>query len=174
MFLAASFAASESRPSQYDVEAAYLLNFGRFLRLTPEAEPRPGATFDICVLGEDLMGRSLDAIAENEKIDGRPVRIRRVPEARQARSCDIVYISAAEGERIGTDLEALRGASALTVSDDPGFLRQGGIIQFVLQGSHVRFGVNLDAARKSRVNLSSQLLRVAFSIGGAPSGEVTP
>ena len=171
--LAAMLATAEKKPTEYDVKAAYLVNFGRFMRHDGEAAQRT-ADFGICVLGEDPMGPSLDAIADNEKIGQRPVRVKRMTDAREARTCDIVYISAAQAERISADLEALRGSDALTVSDAPDFLRQGGMIKFVLQGDHVRFSVNLEPARKAHVVLSSDLLRVALSVEGAPVAEVTP
>jgi len=171
--LAATCALAAKKPTEYDVKAAYLVNFGRFMRGGPGAAPR-ASDFDICVLGEDPMGSSLDVIAENEKIGPRTVRVKRVHDAREARPCDIVYLSAAEGEKIAADLEVLRGADALTVSDAPEFLRNGGMIQFVLQGDHVRFSVNLGAVHKAHVVLSSELLRVALSVVGAPAGEVAP
>lgn len=164
---------AESRPSEYDVKAAYLVNFGRFLREEAKVAG-PASDFAICVLGEDPMGHALDTIAEGQKIDERPVRVRRVEEAAEARGCDEVYISASETSRMGADAEALRGSGALTVSDAPEFLRAGGMIQFVIQRNHVRFRVNLDAARKARVVLSSELLRVALSVDGARATEVTP
>lgn len=171
--LAGALALAETKPTEYDVKAAYLVNFGRFMRQSADAAPRT-STFDICVVGEDPMGPSLDAIAEGQQIGRRPVRVKRMHEAQDAHSCDIAYISAAGPERISAELEALRGSGALTVSDAPDFLREGGMIQFVLQGDHVRFSVNLDAAHKAHVILSSDLLRVALAVMGAPLKEVTP
>lgn len=172
--VAAALARGESRPSEYEVKAAYLIDFGRFLRTESGAPAHSGQDFNLCVLGEDPMGGSLDALAKGEKIGQRPVQVLRLHEVREAQSCDIVYVSASQGDHVGTDLEALRGAGTLTVSDVPDFLRQGGMIQFVLQGDHVRFKVNLTAARQAHIVLSSELLRVASSVVGAPSRGVLP
>ena len=163
---------AENKPTENDVKAAYLLNFGKFIRVSPKAAVAR-ATFDICVLGQDAMGHTLDSVAENEQIDHRQVRILRLKEASEARFCDIAYISPSEGDRIESDVAELRGLDVLTVSDAARFLANGGMIQFVLVENRVRFAVNLEAVKRSHLLLSSELLRVAVSVSGMP-GEVQP
>src|SRR6185437_2831669 len=125
------------RPSEYAVKAAYLVNFAKFIRVSPAALRRDH--YDICVIGADPMGSILDTLAAGEQLDGRPVRIRRVNDAADARSCDIAYLTAGDAARIDSELAALRNSDVLTVSDDPRFLEHGGMIQFVLVAQHVRF-----------------------------------
>lgn len=80
----------EMRHSQFEFEVAYLLNLGKFMRVTPPVRVAPLSAFDICVLGRDRMGKALDDLTAKEEIDNRPVRVRRLNEAREARSgsCD--------------------------------------------------------------------------------------
>lgn len=159
-------ASSAPKPSEYDVKAAYLLNFGKFVRLTKAAAPR--SSFDICTLGRDSMDSSLDILAANFKIGDLPVHITHLADISGTKSCAIVFISAAEGDRIREDLAVLGNADVLTVSDAPDFLQHGGMIQFVLVSNHVRFTVNLEAVNRTHLVLSSELLRVASSISGKP------
>lgn len=158
----------------YDVKAAYLFNFGKFMRIEGAATPPRHATFDICVLGHDYMGRALDDLAASQSIDNRPVRILRVGDAYGARECDIVFISPDEGDGIPLDLDAIGKADVLTVSDSPDFLKYGGMIQFVTEDNRVRFAVNLEAVSRTHIVLSSELLRVASSVTGRPPPEVQP
>jgi hypothetical protein len=109
-----------------------------------------------------------------QSIDSRPVRIVRVKDGTQARNCGIAYVSDSEGVRIDKDLEELSGADVLTVGDGSTFLAQGGMIQFLLLSNHVRFAVNLEAVRKTHLVLSSELLRVAYSIAGNPATGAAP
>ena len=155
---------SQQRPSEYDVKAAYLFNFGKFMRHTDNYVRT--ATFEICILGRDPIGNTIDNIAANERIDNRSVRINRLPDVTAAKSCAIVFISSYEQENIREDLAILAGTDVLTVSDIPDFLKRGGMIQFVMLENHVRFAVNLDALNRAHLVLSSELLRVASSIGG--------
>jgi hypothetical protein len=162
-------APAQPRISEYAVKAAYLLNFGKFVRV-PGGVQR--GAFNICIVGLDPFGRSLDDITSNESIDGRPVRVLRLSGPDAARGCSIAYIGSTETRRISEDIAVFGAADVLTVSDAPDFLQHGGMIQFVFVSNHVRFSVNLDAVRHSHVVLSSELLRVAVSVtGGSGPGQ---
>jgi hypothetical protein len=163
-------APAQPRVSEYAVKAAYLLNFGKFIRIAPGTQR---STFDICIVGRDPFGDSLDNITANESIAGHPVRVLRLARPDAARECSIAYIADTDLRRIDEDIAALGSADVLTVSDAPDFLRHGGMIKFVLVSDHVRFAVNLDAVRHSHIVLSSELLRVAASvIGGNGPGDI--
>jgi YfiR/HmsC-like len=159
--------AQPHKPTEYDVEAAYLLNFGKFVR---QGQP-PRSSFDICLVGHDSMGPTIDKLAANQAIDNRPVHVRRLKDVTQARSCEIVYFSPSENDRLREDLALLPSPDALTVCDASDFLDRGGMIQFLLIDKHVRFTVNLSAVNHAHLLLSSELLRVALSVTGKPSGE---
>jgi sulfur transfer complex TusBCD TusB component (DsrH family) len=172
LLLASNIAAfSQPRPSAFDVKAAYLLNFGKFMRTGNAVSAASREAFDVCVVGEDGIEAALKDLAAGQNIDNRPVQIVRVKDGVQARSCQIAYLSDSEGARMDKDLEELRGADALTVGNSSTFLAQGGMIQFLLLSNHVRFAVNLEAVKKTHIVLSSELLRVAYSISGKPATE---
>jgi YfiR/HmsC-like len=168
--LCAPLRAAQVRPSEDDVKAAYLFNFGKFVR-QPETVSQP-VEFIICVLGHDAILPVLERITLHEYIDDRPVLVRHYDKAADARSCAIVYLGRSEAARVGEDLAALEGARVLTVGDDPQFLARGGMLQFLLQDNRIRFAVNLDAVNRSELHLSSELLRVAASVSGMPRVEV--
>lgn len=169
-----SFASAQNQVSEYDVKAAYVFNFGKFVRFTPSGAVIKQQSFDICVVGQDPLGNTLDQLTSNEQLDGRPVRVLRLKTAAEGRACAIAYISASEGARTKNDLDALRGQPVLTVSDADNFLQNGGMIQFLIQAKHIRFAVNLDAVRGAQLSLSSELLKVAASVNGTPPTEVRP
>ncbi len=165
---------AQPRPSEYDVKAAYLLNFGKFVRFSSSASQAQQSTFDICILGEDPMVASLDAITVNERINERPVRVVRLKEPGVARGCAIEYISASEAAHLERDLNQIGDGDVLTVSDAPRFLALGGMVQFVPVANHVRFAINLTAVKRTHLVVSSELLRVAVSISGMPATEAVP
>ncbi len=164
-------AAQPHKPTEFDAKAAYLLNFGRFVRSSESSFPR--SSFDICVLGRDPMGASLEAIASNVRINNLPVRIDHPGDVTAAKSCAILFLGSTESDRIREDLAILGNSEILTVSDAPDFLQHGGMIQFVLISHRVRFAVNLEAVSRAHLILSSELLRVASSVSGKPpTGEL--
>lgn len=170
----ASSSFAQNQVSEYDVKAAYLFNFGKFVRYAPSEAVIKRQSFDLCIIGENPLANTLDELAANEHLDGKPARVLRFKTVSEARECAIAYISGSEGARIGADLDALRGQAVLTVSDAGSFLQHGGMVQFITVGNHVRFAVNLDAVRKAQLSLSSELLKVAISVNGEPPKGVAP
>ena len=156
-------AAASEKPTEYDVEAAYLFNFGKFVSW-PTNPPNRNRPLAICVIGEDPFGPSLDRIVSGETIGGRPVVDKRISNLEDVSDCSILYISSSEATRLNRILTAVKDAPVLTVSDIPDFTQRGGIIQFVLRENRVRFEVNLDPVQRDRLILSSELLKVAVNV----------
>ncbi|MGC1685023.1 MAG: YfiR family protein [Candidatus Acidiferrales bacterium] len=147
------------------MKAVYLYNFGKFVDW-PTANPTASKDdlFQICVLGRDPFGPYLDSILAGETIQNRKLAARRIANSREAANCRILFISNSEAPRIKVILNSVDKSGVLTVSDTPGFTADGGMIQFVLTENKVRFEVNLVAAERSGLTLSSQLLKVATQV----------
>jgi hypothetical protein len=91
-----------------------------------------------------------------------------IAHASEATGCAIVYVSDSEAGNLEKILAELNGKGALLVSGLPDFAEDGGAIQFLVEENRVRFEVNLDAASRNRLALSSELLKVAMSVTGKP------
>lgn len=158
-----------AKPTEYQVKAAYLANFSKFIEwqqgasMPPNGAGQADEPFAICVLGRDPFGPALDAALAGESVGRHPLVPRRVTNAREAAGCREVFI-AEDDRELRKDLAALDKSAVLTVGDQPEFLKRGGMIQFVLEGNRVRFEVNLTAAKKAGLNLSSELLKVASAV----------
>lgn len=155
--------------SEYDVEAAYLYNFGKFVRWPADALDGV-RSFDICVLGRDPFGGALEKLTANDQINGMPIRKRVIAHVSEASGCAIVYIADSESPNLERILAALNGKGQLLVSGLPHFAEAGGTIQFIIEDNRVRFAVNLDSAAKNRLTLSSELLKVAVSVQRKQNG----
>jgi hypothetical protein len=161
--LVVSSACAQQKPTQYQVEATYLYNFSQFVAWPPSAAATANS-FNICVLGQDPFGPALANILPGETIGGKSIAATRIRTPEEAANCRVLFISSSESGRLKEILTVLRGASVLTVSDLPEFTRRGGIVQFLLVEDRVRFEVNLAAAERARLTLSSELLKVATTI----------
>ncbi|MGZ4827438.1 MAG: YfiR family protein [Terriglobales bacterium] len=148
--------------TEYQVKAAYLFNFAKFVTW-PTAAERTDPSFTVCVLGRDPFGSALETTVSGEKIRGKPVVLKRVATAKEASGCRIIFISSSEEPKLKRVLSEM-DPGTLTVSDMPHFVDNGGMIQFVPEGKRVRFEVNLTAAEKSGLALSSELLKVATNV----------
>ena len=161
----ASQNARAERPSRDEVEAAYLYNFGKFVRWPAASAPGP---LVICVVAQDSLTQVLESLVGGEQSDRRQLAVKGGNEPGAVAGCSILFMGATEAKRADTFLAAAAGRPILTVSDAPEFLARGGTIQFVQVEDHVRFSVNLNAANRCGLSLSSELLKVAVSVTGKP------
>lgn len=141
--------------SEYEVKAAFLLNFTRFIEWPPADAPA-GDPFHICILGDDRF-IMLDTIVAGERVGSRPIEVRRL--RRWQPPCQILFIS----DSVRDVFPILRrlGPGVLTVGESPRFLSEGGMINFVVENRKVRFDINQKAARDASLKMSSRLLNVA-------------
>jgi YfiR/HmsC-like len=149
-------------PTESQVKAAYLFNFGRFVRWP--ATVGQNNTLQICILGKNPFGSVLDATVKGETIEGKSVTARAIPTLQEAAGCHILFITVSEESRLNAILSAAKQQRLLTVSDIPRFAERGGMIQFVTQEDRIRFAVNVGPIEEAGLTVSSQLLKVATKV----------
>jgi hypothetical protein len=152
-------------PTEYEVKAAYLYNFAKFVEWPADAFKDGSAPFVIAVVGRDPFGAALDQILAGKSVNGHPVVVLRVADPGQARGAHIVYVGLPEGAALTPALRRVSGDGVLTVGDGAAFARDGGIIGFRTQDRRVRFDINAQRAERAGLKLSSQLLKLARIVG---------
>lgn len=148
--------------SEYQVKAAFLLNFGKFV----EWPSGDASDLLICVLGDDPFGETLDDTVAGRTVGRRTVATRRIGAVAQAKSCSILFVSRSESGSVDGILSALRGSPILLVGELDRFATRGGMINFVEVDQKIRFEINEAAAKKAGLKISSQLLRLATIVQG--------
>jgi hypothetical protein len=156
--------AQSSKVDANQVQAAYLFNFGKFVKWPTVAPANRSGSFTICVLDGDPFGVVLQSTLAGESVGGKPVTIKRLAKVQDAAACHILFISQGEGHDLKEILAAVGSESVLTVSDIPDFSKRGGMIQFVLVNDRIRFEINLEGAEKSNLVFPSELLKVATAV----------
>jgi hypothetical protein len=160
--------AQSPKPTDYDVKAAYLYNFGRFVEWPAKITTGKTSSFTICVLGADPFGPALDTTLAGETIGNQRVAARRISSPQESVDCQILFIASSEANRFNKIIESYNKTAVLTVSDIPHFSKRGGMIQFVTEGNRIRFEVNLTATQRAGLTLSSELLKVATVVRKNP------
>ena len=64
--------------------------------------------------------------------------------------------------------DALKDAPVFSVSDRDNFAESGGVAQLILENNRMRFVINLAAAQRARLQLSSKLLSLATIVKDQP------
>lgn len=155
-------AAPMSAP-EYSVKAAFLYKFAAFVDWPPGAFAAPASPLNLCIVGYDPFGLTLNRAIEGQRIGARPVVARRLTYADPNAGCHIIYIGGSRAQPVADGIAALRGAPVLVISDqDMGSAR--GAIHFVVQDNRVRFHIDDAAAARNGVSISSKLMQLALSV----------
>jgi hypothetical protein len=150
-------------PSEYQVKAAFLYNFAKFVEWPPQAFPATNTPITIGMLGRNPFDGELERAVRNKVVNGRPLVMQKLASTTDPllKHCQIVFIQPMEKNRLVEFLAALKDAPVLTVSESEGFTRYGGMINFVMEERKVRFEINDAAAARAGLKISSKLLSLA-------------
>jgi hypothetical protein len=162
---AAAETASVRRMEEYDLKAAFLFNFTRFVEWPAEAFVNESAPITIGILGRDPFGKNLDDMVAGETVHGRKLTVRRYASVEELGPCQILFICPEEAERWDPIAAKIGKRGTLTVGDGSEFTAHAGMIGFEMVQSHLRLRINLAAARAAKLTISSQLLRQATIVG---------
>jgi hypothetical protein len=152
---------------EYQVKAVFLFNFVQFVTWPAAAFPDPQWPITIGILGNDPFGPFLEAAVQGEVIDGRSLTVKRFQQIEEVSGSHMLFVSKSESGRLGQILAAVQGKSILTVGETAAFARQGGIINFITVDSKVRYEINVEAAKRANLDISSKLLRLAKIVGSS-------
>lgn len=155
-------AQAQSGPTEYQLKAAFIYNFVKFVDWPPSAFTNDSAPYIIGVLGNNDFGDDLSKALAGKKINGRELIFKPFDSARNIDNCQVLFISKSERRRYQEILRILHGRSILTISEADGFIEGGGIINFVLMPDHtIRFQIDNKAAKAAGLTVSSDLMALA-------------
>ena len=150
---------------EYQVKAAYLYQFGRYVQWPASAFAGPRSPFVIGVLKEDPTVLDLGQLVEAKKIQDRPIEIRQFSLSSDFTPCHILFLSAAVQPEVQTTIiRRLVGKNVLLVGETDEFIKSGGVINFVIEDYKVRLYVARKAAKRQGLQISSKLLQVAHVV----------
>ncbi len=162
----------QSPVAEYQVKAAFLYNFAKFVEWPEEALGDSTQPIIIGVIGRDPFGADLDRILSAETVKGRPLFIKRFKRGEKPLPCHVLFISSSEEKQLTGILARLAGKCVLTVSGSKRFTRAGGMIRFIVKDDRVSFEINVSAAERAGLKISSRLLKLATIIADSTAGAI--
>ena len=152
--------AQDALQREYEIKAAFLYNFIRYIDFPAETTAAANGTLTIGIIGDPPVGSVFDPL-NNKQIKGCKLVVKEHASAKDLSGCQIIFICASEKDRLPEILGELKDSHALTVSEIDGFAARGGIINFISERNKVRFEINPDAAHRLGFAISSDLLKLA-------------
>ena len=153
--------AQTKAPTEYQVKAAFLYNFAKFVDWPPSAFTDPKQPLDICVYGRDPFGSALEDALLGKTIGERRVGLGRAMQFQELAGCHVVFVSSSAHESAADLANRLKGRPVLLVGESDGFAASGGTVQFTIEDNRVHFIINPDAADRAGLKISSKLLALA-------------
>lgn len=149
---------------EYLSKATFLVNFTNFIEWPPGAFPNSSTPFLLCVIGDFSFGTTLAELTRGIRVQGHRMDVRWIRKNDNPSVCNMVFVSHSEIQKYSRLIGILRTASILTVGETPEFLDVGGIMSFSLKEGNLQFDVNIDAANRAGLKISSRLLVLARQV----------
>jgi hypothetical protein len=146
--------------NEYEVKAAFIFNFAKFVTWPATAFEKNDSPIVIGIVGKDPFGSVMDQIVKGKTVDERPFVIKRLKWGAEMKECHILFVSSSEKNKLGQMPELLKDAPVLTVSETPGFAKKPGMINFFMEEDKVKIEINADAAKRAKLTISSRLLSI--------------
>lgn len=147
--------------NEYQLKLAFLYNFAQFVDWPADSFHDPAAPLAICVAGDNPFQGEIGEGLRGRTVKGHPLEVRKLGAGEDLRACQMVFVRAGEKRLIPSILASARGSNTLTVGEADGFARHGGIINITRNENRLRFEVNLSAAGRTHLKISSKLLALA-------------
>lgn len=145
---------------EYELKAAFLLNFTRFIDWPDSEASSSQDPFVIGLFREDPFRDELSDLVEGETFGHRPIVVRVVEKAADAQTCDLVFIPVSADGTLKEILVATRGLPILTVGDSEEMASDGCMIAFGRRDKRIQLVVNRREVDAASLKFSSKLLRL--------------
>jgi hypothetical protein len=169
LFLRSPVAAAESSVTkEYQIKAAFLYNFTKFVEWPADRFKHDRSPIVIGVLGKNPFGEELEKIVRDRKVNRRDITILQLQTAGDALSTHAVFVAAGEEGLVEKEIGSLTCAGVLVVGESERFCALGGTVTFTTAGDKVRFEINVGAAERGGVKISAQLQKLAAVVSRKP------
>jgi hypothetical protein len=162
--LARCFSAEAPALKEHELKAAFLYNFTKFIEWPTNSFRDANAPFVVAVAGNSPCTAELEKIAKERKINGRKLIIRTVTTVEAIQDAQALFIGVSADSHLKDWLAAARGRNLLTIGESELFWKQGGTINFLIEGEKIRFEINMDQAEAAGLKVSAQLQKLAKTV----------
>jgi hypothetical protein len=145
----------------YKLASLYVYNFAKYIEWPVSA---PQSDFVIGIIGNSGVLAELQTVAQQKKINGKSVVVRKISSADEAAECHIVFVSSKESNeaKLITD----KGSPVLVISEKPGMAKKGSMINLFVDDNddRTKFEINKSMLEKHKLKVSGELLKLGIIV----------
>jgi len=163
--LSAAPAPDEKRYKEYEVKAACIYNFLKFVEWPRPEDDKDPPPLTLGVFGKDVH-RVIEKVLKNRTVRKGKVRVIRLTDKdlkdyKAVFGCDAVFIPDSQKMDYKKFTARISRKNILTIGESKEFFEGNGTINFVLVDKKIRFEINLAGVRNNKLKISSKILRIA-------------
>ncbi len=159
LFLVCLVGNAMAQEKESNLKAVFIYNFTRYIDWGSNSDPE----FIIGIIGSTSVERALSEISKTNMVNNKRIVIRHFNKPEDIGYCNILFISRNYSYPLPSVLEKVNRGT-LTVSEEPGFAKQGTAFNFIVINDKLKFEANLKAINSSGLKAGSQLLKLAIII----------
>ncbi len=156
---------AHSAASEYQIKTAMIYNMAKFTDWP--ADSIQADKFLICILGKGRLVKAVETL-QGKQVRGRTIAVRTIAQASEAINCQILVLTETEQRQIVEVLLKTQQYRLMTISDEDGFAKAGGVVGFCVEDGKVRFEINQTAAKRHKLRIDAQVLKLARIVQGQP------
>lgn len=148
---------------EFQLKGAFLFNFARFIswpQATMQSDEEP---IHFCVIGTNPFGSVLSKL-ENKKIQNHPIKVFYLNGSSAAQKCHLAFYHSAASQQHAEISAHFSHQYTLNISDDAGFIKRGGDIEFIREKNKIKFIINNSQLKKRGLRPRASLLELATEV----------
>jgi hypothetical protein len=146
---------------EYQIKAAFLYNFTKFVEWPSGRFANDTAPIVIGVFGDDPFGGELEKVVRDRKVNGRCISIVTLRSLSEAGAVHVLFVPAGDAKRFVAAADPAMFTGVLTVGESEPFAAAPGMVRFTTANDKVRFEINADVADRAGLKISAQLQKLA-------------
>jgi uncharacterized protein DUF4154 len=159
---------------EHEVEASFVYTVAKFVDWPAGTFNAPGDPLVFAILGDDPIEEPLQRTVAGKSVGGHPVQVIRVKGEGDLLPCHVLFVGRSESARVDEVIARLGNSSVLTVGEFDRFAQRGGVLRLLLDQNMVRFEVNVDAAARAHLQISSKILKLGTIVRDRRRGVGSP
>lgn len=143
------------------IRAAMVLNIARFTEWPPAKMDADHPQMIICILGTDPIDAYADKLLDHQVIQDKPTLVRRLKPSDSVESCHVLYTSVADRKWTPRSQDEIERGAVLSISELSNNFNTAQVVGLPASGDHIHIEINLRSAARSKLHISSRILRLA-------------
>ncbi len=149
---------------EYLIKAAFVYNFTKFTKWPESTTIQEEKKLNFCINGTNTFSEAASIFKKASEKSIAIDIIEKKQWKKQDIICHMMFFTAQDNTKWRSELNTYKKHPILTIGEEKGFAKNGGIIEFVKVDNKIKLIINNSAAKDVGLRLDPQLLEIAIEV----------